>query len=47
VERGHRFHRRNSSGPLAGRLSIGVVPSALPMVALMTKAIQLRYPGSS
>ena len=37
--------RRNSSGPLAGRLSIGVVPSALPMVALMTKAIQLRYPG--
>jgi len=36
---------RNTSGPLAGRLSIGVIPSGLPMVALMTKAIQLRHPG--
>jgi DNA-binding transcriptional LysR family regulator len=32
------------SGPLSGRLSLGVIPSALPMVALMTKAIQARYP---
>jgi DNA-binding transcriptional LysR family regulator len=37
--------RRHSAGPLAGRLSIGVIPSALPMVALMTKVIQLRHPG--
>jgi DNA-binding transcriptional LysR family regulator len=36
---------RNTSGPLAGRLSIGVIPSGLPMVALMTKAIQVRHPG--
>jgi len=32
-------------GPLRGHLSIGVIPSALPMVALITKAIQLRHPG--
>jgi DNA-binding transcriptional LysR family regulator len=36
---------KNASGPLAGHLSIGVIPSALPMVALMTKAIQDRYAG--
>ena len=36
---------RDTSGSLAGRLSIGVIPSGLPMVALMTKAIQLRHPG--
>ena len=36
---------RNTSGPLAGRLSFGVIPSALPMAALITKAIQSRYPG--
>jgi DNA-binding transcriptional LysR family regulator len=37
--------RRHTAGPLAGRLSIGVIPSGLPMVALMTKEIQLRHPG--
>jgi DNA-binding transcriptional LysR family regulator len=36
---------RNTNGPLQGHLSIGVVPSALPMAALMTKVIQTRYPG--
>jgi DNA-binding transcriptional LysR family regulator len=36
---------RNTSGPLAGRLSFGVIPSALPMAALITKAIQSRYAG--
>ena len=36
---------RNTSGPLAGQLSIGVVPSALPMAALITKAIHDRHPG--
>ncbi len=30
---------------LSGHLSLGVVPSALPMAALMTKAIQDRHPG--
>src|SRR5688572_23763506 len=35
---------RHTGGPLAGRLSFGVVPSALPMVALITKAIQDRHP---
>jgi DNA-binding transcriptional LysR family regulator len=36
---------RNSTGRLTGRLSVGVVPSALPMMAVMTKAIQARHPG--
>jgi DNA-binding transcriptional LysR family regulator len=35
---------RNTSGPLAGRLSVGVIPSALPMAGLITKTIQDRYP---
>jgi DNA-binding transcriptional LysR family regulator len=37
--------RRNTSGALTGHLSVGVIPSALPMAALMTKAIQARHPG--
>jgi len=36
---------RNSSGTLTGHLSVGVIPSALPMAALMTKEIQARHPG--
>ena len=36
---------RNSPGTLAGRLSVGVIPSALPMAALITKVIQDRHPG--
>jgi DNA-binding transcriptional LysR family regulator len=36
---------RDTSGALTGHLSIGVIPSALPMAALMTKAIHTRHPG--
>jgi DNA-binding transcriptional LysR family regulator len=36
---------RNTKGALVGRLSLGVVPSALPMAALITKAIQDRHSG--
>jgi DNA-binding transcriptional LysR family regulator len=36
---------RDTSGPLIGRLSVGVIPSALPMAALITKAIQAHHPG--
>jgi DNA-binding transcriptional LysR family regulator len=36
---------RSANGPRLGHLSIGVVPSALPMAALMAKAIQARHPG--
>jgi DNA-binding transcriptional LysR family regulator len=36
---------RNTAGALTGHLSVGVIPSALPMAALMTKAIQARHPG--
>ena len=36
---------RNTDGKLIGRLQIGVVPSALPMAALIAKAIQTRHPG--
>src|SRR5215510_8714990 len=36
---------RSTSGALTGHLSVGVVPSALPMAALMTKAIQAHHPG--
>jgi DNA-binding transcriptional LysR family regulator len=36
--------RRNTSGRLTGHLSVGVIPSALPMAALMTKRIQSRHP---
>jgi DNA-binding transcriptional LysR family regulator len=35
---------RSTSAALTGHLSIGVIPSALPMAALMTKAIQARHP---
>src|SRR5262245_47861859 len=35
---------RNTSGSLSGRLSIGVIPSALAMAALITRAIQARHP---
>ena len=34
---------RNTSNALSGHLSIGVIPSALPMAALITKAIQDRH----
>jgi hypothetical protein len=46
---GSRFSRiatrRNTAGRLTGHLSVGVIPSALPMMAVMTKAIQARHPG--
>jgi len=35
---------RNASGALSGRLSVGVIPSALPMAGLITKAIHDRHP---
>ena len=35
---------RNTSGSLAGRLSVGVIPSALPMAGLITKAIRDHHP---
>ena len=35
---------RNASGALTGHLTMGVVPSALPMAALLTKAIQTKHP---
>ncbi len=36
---------RDTAGTLSGHLSFGVIPSALPMAALITKAIQDRHPG--
>jgi DNA-binding transcriptional LysR family regulator len=36
---------QHTSGPLVGRLSVGVIPSALAMAALIAKAIQGRHPG--
>jgi DNA-binding transcriptional LysR family regulator len=36
---------RSSSGALTGHLSVGAIPSALPMAALITRAIQARHPG--
>ena len=36
---------RNTKGTLIGRLSLGVIPSGLPMAALIAKAIQDRHPG--
>ena len=36
--------RRNTSGALTGHLSIGVIPSGLPMAALITRAIQAQHP---
>ena len=35
---------RNTSEPLAGRLSVGVIPSALPMAGLITRTIQASHP---
>ena len=36
--------RRDTQGALRGHLSVGVIPSALPMAALMAKAIHARHP---
>lgn len=36
---------RDTKGALMGRLSLGVVPSALPMASLIAKAIQERHAG--
>jgi DNA-binding transcriptional LysR family regulator len=36
---------RNTKGALIGRLSMGVIPSALPIAALIAKAIQERHAG--
>ena len=36
--------RRDQQGALRGHLSVGVIPSALPMAALMAKAIHARHP---
>lgn len=36
---------RDTSGRLAGRIAVGVIPSALPMAGLITKAIHDRHPG--
>jgi DNA-binding transcriptional LysR family regulator len=36
---------RSTEGTLLGRLSLGVIPAALPMAALISKAIQDRHPG--
>jgi DNA-binding transcriptional LysR family regulator len=36
---------RSSSGALTGHLSVGAIPSALPMAALITRAIQARHPS--
>jgi len=36
---------RGTTGPLAGRLSVGAIPSALPMAGLITKAMHDRHPG--
>lgn len=35
---------RSASGVLSGRLSVGVIPTALPMAGLITKAIHDRHP---
>lgn len=37
--------RRDTAGRLTGHLSVGVIPSALPMMAVMTRAIQSRHPS--
>jgi DNA-binding transcriptional LysR family regulator len=34
-------------GELSGRLRVGVVPSALPMIAILTAPFAERYPGAS
>jgi DNA-binding transcriptional LysR family regulator len=35
---------RNRKGELVGRMVLGVIPSALPMVALLTRAMQAAHP---
>ncbi len=35
---------RNRKGELVGRMVLGVIPSALPMVALLTNAMQVAHP---
>jgi DNA-binding transcriptional LysR family regulator len=35
---------RNRKGDLVGRLVLGVIPSALPMVSLLARAMQARHP---
>jgi DNA-binding transcriptional LysR family regulator len=35
---------RETSGALSGHLSVGVIPFALPMATLLTKAIHARHP---
>jgi DNA-binding transcriptional LysR family regulator len=35
---------RGTTGTLSGRLSLGAIPSALPMAALIARAIQARHP---
>ena len=35
---------RNTTGSLSGRLSVGVIPTALPMAGLVTTAIRDRHP---
>ncbi len=37
--------RRDTGGSLTGRMTIGVIPSGLPMAALLTRAIQARHPA--
>jgi DNA-binding transcriptional LysR family regulator len=36
---------RNTSGSLSGHLSVGVIPSALPMAGLITRAIREHHPA--
>ena len=36
---------RNTAGSLSGRLSVGVIPSALPMAGLITKVIREHHPA--
>jgi len=38
-------NRLDTTGTLTGHLSIGVIPSALPMAALLTRTIRGRHPG--
>ncbi|HRX34926.1 MAG TPA: LysR family transcriptional regulator [Aestuariivirga sp.] len=36
---------RSKTGDLVGRMALGVIPSALPMVANLTNAMQLKHPN--
>ncbi len=38
-------HIRSKKGELVGRLALGVIPSALPMVSLLTRAMQQAHPA--